>query len=239
MAVLGCAAAALWLPATVASEGTGELAAAAPLSPRMTAVCDPAGLRQHPPACYMYQPDGTRAADGKSTSARHLPNVYGGPSTLNQCIFGHPITQSGIFGGGSSCWTGPLFGFSGIDGSTAGATEAQFVGWFVNGSYSVFINTPTPRQLWLGFNARGAAAEDSGLDEVLVATNDVLLVQRGASKIGVTWSNWHTMVGFVEGPDAAVALEELTNAKGSVDPPPPHLPDPAVTRPAAVLPLLP
>ena len=166
------------------------------------------------------------ASGGSSASANasHLPNVYGGPSTLNQCVFGHPIQQGGIFGGGSSCWTGPLFGFSGVDGPTHITT--QFVGWFVNGSYSVYIWTPEPRQLRLGFGEW-----DPTLDDVLIATNDVLLVQRNTSRIGVTWLDWRTIVGFVDGPLAAVALEELTHAPAAAGPPPaPGEPDPAVRQ---------
>ena len=60
--------------------------------------------------------------------------------------------------------------------------------------------------------------------QVLIATNDVLLVERDTpaainattssssapttSRIGVTWRDWRTIVGFVEGPDASVALQE-------------------------------
>eukprot|EP01052_Picozoa_sp_SAG31_P025985 SAG31_NODE_2319_length_5944_cov_9.686056_7_plen_194_part_00 len=40
-------------------------------------------------------------------------------------------------------------------------------------------------------------------------TNDVLLVQRAESQLGVTWRDWRTMVGFIHG-DAHVQLEELT-----------------------------
>jgi len=44
---------------------------------------------------------------------------------------------------------------------------------------------------------------------VLIATNDVLLVQRNTSRIGVTWRDWSTMVGFIEGPlVSGVSLEE-------------------------------
>ena len=52
-------------------------------------------------------------------------------------------------------------------------------------------------------------------DQVLVATNDALLVQRGASTISVTWRDWQTIVGTVEGPLARVALQEaLPNGDG-------------------------
>ena len=53
---------------------------------------------------------------------------------------------------------------------------------------------PTPRSLRLGFGADASA--DEALDNVLVATNDVLLVQRGASRLGLTWLDWRTIVGF-------------------------------------------
>ena len=52
-------------------------------------------------------------------------------------------------------------------------------------------------------------------DQVLVATNDALIVQRGASTISVTWRDWQTIVGTVEGPLARVALQEaLPNGNG-------------------------
>ena len=67
---------------------------------------------------------------------------------------------------------------------------------------------------------------DPAQDQILVATNDVLLVQRGTSKIGVTWRDWSTIVGFVEGPLAqSVTLEErvcdsASGGLGSCEKPP-------------------
>jgi hypothetical protein len=191
------------LAATLAAAALATVLAKRP-APRSSlgAVCDPEGLAQSPPACFR------RINSGP---ARHLPRVFGGPSTLGQCDFGQPGRQGGVFAG--SCWTGSLFGFSGVDGACPqdhSCTGAQFVGWFVNGSYSVFLNTPEHRQLRLGFGPDAAA--DPDLDTVLVATNDALLVQRGDSRIGVTWSGWRTIVGFVEGPDASVALHIINPA---------------------------
>ena len=38
--------------------------------------------------------------------------------------------------------------------------STQFVGWFVNGSYSVFLWLPSmPRQLYLGFDANGTEVQ--------------------------------------------------------------------------------
>jgi len=71
-------------------------------SPVARRVCHPDGLVQDPPVCYTVQ-DGERAP-------RHLPNVFGGPSTLGQCNFGHPGGSSGSMSRGHSCWTGSLFG---------------------------------------------------------------------------------------------------------------------------------
>jgi hypothetical protein len=67
--------------------------------PVLSHVCDATGLDQSPRHC--------------SQGDRFLPSTFGGPSTLNQCIFGDPQPAGGIFGGGQSCWTGSLFGFSG------------------------------------------------------------------------------------------------------------------------------
>ena len=66
---------------------------------------------------------------------------------------------------------------AGIDGQTSVAS--QFVGWFVNGSYSIHLWLPTKRrQLTLGFTTLPGSA-DLASDTVLVATNDALLVERG------------------------------------------------------------
>ena len=172
-----------------------------------------------------------------SHADKHLPNVFGGPATLNQCDVnpssGH--TPPGIFG---QCWTGSLFGFSGLDGQTN--VQSQFIGWFINGapqlvgvwgwkwwqtahldnervpvagSYSVYWWMHTPRLLNLGFGADADPANDT----VLVATNDNLLVERHDSsgnligRLGVTWRDWSTVVGFIEG-SAEVALQDLCHA---------------------------
>ena len=56
---------------------------------------------------------------------------------------------------------------------------------------------------------------------MLEATNDVLLVKRGESaQIGVTWRDWRTIVGFVEG-DAVAQMEETTGHGGAPPSPPP------------------
>jgi hypothetical protein len=95
-------------------------------------VCDPRGLARTPSVCmrpYQHQ-------DQQGGGPAYLPSVFGGPSTLGNCAFGH--FGEGGYGGGGSCWTGSLFGFSGIDGTTSVASE--FVGWFVNGSNSVYLS---------------------------------------------------------------------------------------------------
>lgn len=197
-------------------------------------VCDEAGLQQSPPVCQRASQSGTA----------HMPTVFGGPATLGQCVYGHFHDQQSNYGGGASCWTGALFAFSGIvtrspqsppsqpppptppsdplvptraqDGTTS--VNSDFVGWFVNGSYSVYLWGPS-RHLRLGFG-RDALA-DPEQDTVLEATNDVLLVKRGESaQIGVTWRDWRTIVGFVEG-DAVAQMEETTGHGGSHRPPPP------------------
>ena len=156
-------------------------------------MCDSRGLSEDPLSCWQGSPP------------RYLPNVFGGPATLDQCVFGHPKPQQGIFGKGGSCSSGALFGFSGTDGQTN--SRSKMFGWFVNGSYSVHLWLNVPRLLRLGFGDDASA--DPSKDDVLVATNDVLVVQRDTSSIGVTWRDWSTIVGFVEGPAArAVALEE-------------------------------
>jgi len=124
---------------------------------------------------------------------KHLPQVYGGPAAGQ----GSQLGRGGLP-------SGALFGFSGIDGQTN--TLAQYVGWFMDGSYSVWLWTPTPRILSLGFGANVTA--DPLLDKIVVATNDVLLVERGASKLMVTWRDWRTIVGFVTGEDATALLQE-------------------------------
>ena len=101
---------------------------------RLDQVCDPRGLSEDPPLCW------------QSSPRRYLPNVYGGPATLDQCVFGHPKLARGIF---NSCSSGALFGFSGIDGPTNSASK--MLGWFVNGSYSVHLWLNNPRFLRLGF----------------------------------------------------------------------------------------
>ena len=98
----------------------------------------------------------------------------------------------------------------GIDGPTD--TTSRFVGWFVNGSYSVYLWLPTARQLYLGFGEQDEAGADPAQDNVLVATNDVLLVERGGNRIGVTWQDRTTIVGFVEGA-TRVALQEAHACK--------------------------
>ena len=189
-------------PANCVCDGVSHGCPAAMKSDDQRA-CDPRGLARTPPVCM--QPYQHQDQQGGGTA--YLPNVFGGPSTLGNCAFGH--FGEGGYGGGGSCWTGSLFGFSGIDGTTSVASE--FVGWFVNGSYSVYLWGPA-RHLRLGFGPDASA--DPGLDTVLTATNDALLVttKRGAatSKLGVTWRDWRTIVGFVEGPAAHVRLEELT-----------------------------
>lgn len=194
---------------------TGTNAASESQSRVISRVCDPAGLEQNPPTCWQQSGPGTGAESSVAAAQRHLPSKYGGSATVGQCVFGHPEAVNGIFGGGQSCWTGALFGFSGVDGACPvdfECTNNQFFGWFVNGSYSLWINTPSPRHLRLGFGPGFGA--DAIQDTVLIATNDVLLVQRGASRLGLTWLDWRTMVGFVEGPDAHFQLEELTGHPG-------------------------
>ena len=202
------------LYAAQSTAGATTATVSASQSRVISRVCDPAGLEQHPPTCWQQRAGGPsiRGAEAAVGAAqRHLPSKYGGSATVGQCVFGHPEAVNGIFGGGQSCWTGALFGFSGVDGPCPEdfeCTNNQFFGWFVNGSYSLWIDTPTPRHLRLGFGPELGA--DATQDTVLVATNDVLLVQRGASRLGLTWLDWRTMVGFVEGPDAHFQLEELT-----------------------------
>jgi hypothetical protein len=64
-----------------------------------TSVCDASGLAETPRVC--------RRGDA------HLPNIYGGPSTLDQCSFGSTTPGNSPEWGGASCWSGSLFGFSG------------------------------------------------------------------------------------------------------------------------------
>jgi len=52
----------------------------------------------------------------------------------------------------------------GIDGPTD--TTSRFVGWFVNGSYSVYLWLPTARQLYLGFSEQDEAGADPAQDNV-------------------------------------------------------------------------
>ena len=120
------------------------------------------------------------------------------------------------------------------------------------------LNLPTlARQLRLGFSSLPHTdtppSSDAALDNVLIATNDVLLVERvvipasapaapartppraapsaplaspaaddaataaTTSRIGVTWRDWRTIVGFVEGPEASVALQEQVSRGGGCE----------------------
>jgi hypothetical protein len=170
------------------------------------AVCDPAGVKQTPPVCQQQQLATPRGGEHALGETAFLPNIFGGPATRGNCVYGH-FGAGGY--GGVSCWTGSLFGFSGVDGPTSVASE--FFGWFVNGSYSLYLWGPN-RHLRLGFGPDAGA--DQAVDDVLVATNDALLVKTkqstSSSQLGLTWRDWRTIVGFVEGPDAHVRLEELT-----------------------------
>lgn len=161
-------------------------------------LCDADGLAESPRVC--------------RRGEKLMPNVYGGPATLNQCSFGSSTPGNSPEWGGASCWSGSLFGFSGIDGQTS--VESQFVGWFVNGSYSVHLWLPTKRrQLTLGFTSAPGAA-DAASDTVFIALNDALYVERGndnSTGIAVTWADWRTIVGEIKG-DAMVALEEENKA---------------------------
>ena len=129
----GCAAILLFAAAhAVSASGYG-----------LDKVCDPRGLDdQTPPSCWKETANGTR---------RYLPNVYGGPATLDQCVFGQPAVRGGgVFGNGGSCSSGALFGYSGVDGPTN--SLSKMIGWFVNGSYSVHLWLgSSPRFLKLGF----------------------------------------------------------------------------------------
>ena len=110
--------------ASVAALAVATTAAADPSA----AVCDPAGLARSPPVCFQLQPQQTELrqtapaavpAGGAASAANasHLPNIFGGPATLGQCVYGHFGGQQSNYGGGASCWTGALFGFSGVDGA--------------------------------------------------------------------------------------------------------------------------
>lgn len=128
---------------------------------------------------------------------RYWPNVYGGPAA----------SPGSYLGGSPSYSGGALFAFSGLDGPTN--TPSRFLGWFMDGSYSVLLWTPLQRALVLGFGANRSS--DAAQDQVIVASNDVLLVERHpasgpASRLMVTWRDSSTIVGIVEG-DASAALE--------------------------------
>ena len=134
---------------------------------------------------------------------RYLPNKYGGAAAA---------TGSNDLRKPLGIPSGAIFAFSGIDGKTN--TSSQFVGWFTNDSYSIYFWLPQPRILKLGFLKTKFLGGES--DNVIFATNDALLVENWAgSRVAVTWKNWHTVVGFVEGPDAYVHLEFCIYIKGT------------------------
>ena len=114
-----------------------------------------------------------------------------------------------------------LAAFSGIDGQTD--TLSRMVGWYTEPAYSIYLWLPRARTLELGFFTEGctencAVSADPAQDKGVSATNDALVVERGDSRLAVTWKDRHTIVGFVEGALASVTLRgtNLSNTTVSI-----------------------
>ncbi len=109
---------------------------------------------------------------------------------------------------------GAIFAFSGLDGETC--TASGFVASYDMAAYDFLIHTPRRARLQLRLPAAG---------RVVVAANDVLLVQLGAEELAVTYSAWHTLVGCLPA--------GVTPRLVPVDPLPGDEPAPQVLRAAA------
>jgi hypothetical protein len=146
------------------------------------------GMRNSPPVCSLGQ------------HRRYLPAVYGGPAAGA----GSDLISPNKFP------SGVLFAFSGIDGQSD--TPSRMMGWYSDHAYSVYLWLKEARLLELGFTNRPNCVDnctvsaDPAQDKVVFATNDALMVERGTSRLGVTWRDMHTIVGFVEGPLAQASL---------------------------------
>ncbi len=79
---------------------------------------------------------------------------------------------------------GAIFAFSGIDGPTC--SESNFVLAFGAERFDLLIHTADPHVLRLRLTDPG---------EVMVATNDSLLVETPGGELIVTFSGWHTVIG--------------------------------------------
>jgi len=181
------------------------------------------GVGNEPPVC------------GLVANARHLPNVYGGAASESG--------GDGIFG---DHWTGTLFCFSGMDGTTNVASH--LVAWYMAsqpGDFSIF--------LWMGGKLRppslpAAATDDrvmrlrfadgstaaAATDVVQLASNDALSVLRPENKatgiaggsLSATWLNWHTIVGSVSGSATVQFPCNTTHCAAAAPPGPPTPPPP-------------
>ena len=171
------------------------------------------GLRNSPPVCSL------------GPHPRQLPDVYGGPAAgAGSDLLGPNEFPSGA-----------LFAFSGIDGQSD--TPSRMMGWFSDHAYSVYLWLKEARLLELGFTnepncVRNCSVNaDPAQDRVVFATNDALLVERGSSRLGVTWRDMHTIVGFVEGPLAQASLRGgAPNCGGDNSVVSFHLPKPVSAR---------
>eukprot|EP00929_Paragymnodinium_shiwhaense_P112120 TRINITY_DN80375_c0_g1_i1.p1 TRINITY_DN80375_c0_g1~~TRINITY_DN80375_c0_g1_i1.p1 ORF type:complete len:1176 (+),score=130.90 TRINITY_DN80375_c0_g1_i1:88-3615(+) len=136
------------------------------------------GIRNSPPAC------------GLVETPRYLPRKHGGPGASRST---------------ENFPSGQIFALSGVDGSThTPSTYPPFVGLFMQENYSIHLWLERSQNIHLGFDK---SADPLALEEVLVSTNDVLLVKRGASRLGITWLDWQTMVGVLEGA-ASVSVQD-------------------------------
>jgi hypothetical protein len=104
---------------------------------------------------------------------------------------------------------GAIFAFSGIDGPTCSASN--FVLAFGGEPYDLLIQTVDPHVLRLRLADPG---------EVIVATNDCLVVKTPGGELIVTFSAWHTVVGQL--PEGAFAELAVLSPAADTDPWAPH-----------------
>ncbi|MCU0501707.1 MAG: hypothetical protein MUC51_08045 [Anaerolineae bacterium] len=116
---------------------------------------------------------------------------------------------------------GAIFAFSGIDGPTRSMTN--FVLAFGAEPYDLLIHTAAPHVLRLRLPDPG---------QVLVATNDALIVETPSGELIVTFSAWHTVIGQLPA-GASVELAPLPPVTDT-DPWAPHYDPRCLTETEAV-----
>ncbi|KAK3274401.1 hypothetical protein CYMTET_17412 [Cymbomonas tetramitiformis] len=82
--------------------------------------------------------------------------------------------------------SGQLFALSGFDGPT---NSSSFTGVFTGHNFDLMLCGAPSASRYLNFSLTAT------INDVSVATNDVLLVQAETGQASVTYSQWHTIVG--------------------------------------------